>query len=430
MQKRLFSLMLIVITLFSVGCAGSSRPAVQNSDAPSGSQAAEQTEMTDDRHYVLDYHYGSLGSLGTSNSILETDDAVYYLYDELLYFSDKQYKDFMPLCPRPDCHHDDRDCGAYIGETLNGIWIYDKYIYYVDPMRKSETAMVTYPVLRRLRLDGTQHNDVMKLPAPEFDRQPERNQWSVFYMNKYMWVTCISFEKAVSIMPDETYVYRIDLEDMSVNETLSGPGWMLSENGRDMYCLATETTKDSDGFSRVSKYTLTHYDIETGETRSIGDLEMPDGLLLSYMEGVFGVYGNRFVYVFWNDAPARTMLYSMDLSTGESILLGEGDGSEKWPGIFDWTNGYFIRHYKPGVEDSSEWGLYVYDLDLNEADRYLYAGTPDADIDRTIFLQTDSYIFACSGNGMSYASAMPEWYIDKADIGTGNLMWKRWAPEG
>ena len=132
MKKRIATLTALIIALLSLfGCAKTG-----------GQDVGEQSGGIEDKRYVLDYHYGSLAALGTSNSILETDNSVYYLYENMIYFSDKDYKDWLPLCVKPNCSHSDKDCDAYIDGAESGIWIYDQYIYYVDPFMIHQRTLV------------------------------------------------------------------------------------------------------------------------------------------------------------------------------------------------------------------------------------------------------------------------------------------------
>ena len=110
--------------------------------------------------------------------------------------------------------------------------------------------------------------------------------------------------------------------------------------------------------------------------------------------------------------------------------------SLKWTS-FDWTNGCFVStfiRYQSSIKNKTEpyWGLYSYDLDFNEIDCCLYAEEFEETPLIYLAFQTDSYIFGIEAveGTVDTATTLPNWYIDKADIGTGELKWKRWEPEG
>ena len=97
---------------------------------------AAPTAAREDEFLVFDID-GSYAT-NTSEMIFESRDTVYYMLggdgrtEYRMYFTDKEYRDWMPLCGRPDCLHKNYECNAYLGDDLGGsiIWPYGDHFYF------------------------------------------------------------------------------------------------------------------------------------------------------------------------------------------------------------------------------------------------------------------------------------------------------------
>jgi hypothetical protein len=432
MAKKAAAFLLCMAALFFCGCEGK----------PTASTSVETGAATNAPR-CYDFHYGTLLSIGSGNNILETEDAVYYLFQDHIYYSDKTYKEFLPLCGKPDCNHKNADCDALIC-TKSGIWIYDGYLFYVDavPEDDEHEVYVTEPALWRMRLDGSQHEKVMQLPIQDFGFTPLRNSWSYVFTNKYLYVACSAYQTD-SVGPEASngaarcsYVIQLDSFEVSIIPSDNAPapqsfvGLPLAGRGSLLYSVRSHEDDPETGL-----LDLAVFDLDTLEGRSIGTLAKN----FYYLEGGFLLQDHAFEYICFDAQNMRMSLYRMDLETGENELLREGGPSEvKW-NTMDWANRYLFAHRRSNLLDRSEWGFYVFDSDLNEVDVLSYADAPEEIAKIRVFLQTDSYIFAAPEASMDpehpevvgiYAAfTIPTWYIDKAEIGTGTLAWHRWAPE-
>ncbi|MBR3382586.1 MAG: hypothetical protein IKG85_06060 [Clostridia bacterium] len=424
MRKALIILFCILITV-NIGCSNDAN----TDEHPNVSEHS-------DEGYCFDFHYGTLCSFMTGNNILETEDSIYYLYDDHLYFSDKSYKDFMPLCSRPNCSHDSEDCDAFI-YTKSGIWIYGKHIYYVDDVFDENGSIAfTEPALWRMRLDGTQHEKLMQLPLPDYGFTPVRNRWDYVFTDKYLYVSNTAFTDDPGNSGTNPYrSYLIDLDSFAVRDVYSSDnkdvptyaGLPIAGDGSGIYSVG-------DSADRPGCMDLMFLDYNNLEGRRVGTLEEN----FYYLEGGFMIVDDSFEYLCWDPSQMRLAVWRMDLETGANTLIKEGDGMEFKGYSMDWANGFVFDNYKRG--DRFEWGFYVMDADLNEVETSLYEDVPDEVLSIRVFLQTNSFIFAAppiSFNpehpdelGISAAFAIPTWYIDKSEIGTGNLAWRRWAPDG
>lgn len=412
-------------------------------DKNHSAEAAHESEETAPDGTCYDFHYGTLLSVGGGSNILETEDAVYYLFQDHVYYSDKTYKEFLPLCGKPNCDHRNEDCDAYLC-TKSGIWIYDGYLYYVDAVPESDDheVFVTEPALWRMRLDGTRHEKLLQLPVRDFGFTPFRNSWSYLFTTKYLYVSYAAYQTEM-INPEASdgagrCAYVICLDSLRVSELPSADapdtqgfvGLPLAGRGSTLYSVCSHKGGADDG-----RLELSVFDFETLKGRRIGTLAEN----FYYLEGGFLLLDHAFEYLCFDAVNMRMSLYRMDLETGENELLREGGPSEvKW-NTMDWANRYLFAHRRSNLLDRSEWGFYVFDSDLNEVDVLSYADAPEEIAKIRVFLQTDSYIFAAPEASMDpehpevvgiYAAfTIPTWYIDKAEIGTGTLAWHRWAPE-
>ena len=436
-MKRSIALILTLICLLmlSPGCIGSHEEALPMS-SPQAEMPITGSEkcMTrlPDGGYCFDYRYTSIGAIISEPTIFETDDAVYFLCRGRLYISDKQYKEFIPLCAKPNCDHDNEDCSAMLGENVTSFWIYDKYIYYIwDGLGPDESAAVTHPVLYRMGLDGYDHEKVIQLPEHQVDYTPGFCSWSYIFSNKYLFVTH-SLAKTTPAMGGklDTGSFIITLDDLNAKAVdTAGLGFPVYGRGSQLFCFGTEKSGERNYVPFFSVY-----DFETDEFRRIGEAE---GWIDVY-DGGNAVAGDKVVYLDWDQQNHIISLHAMDIETGENELLATGNEYKvKWL-VFDWSTQTLFRSYLgrndgPEEETRPNWGLYVCDLNGNELVKSLYEDLPEDFFEARLTYQTDNYIFAVPPDdegSFGTALTLPTWYIDKSEMGTENFGWRRWAPEG
>lgn len=429
-MKKTILLALCFLLLLPVGCAGRGDP--KQSETPSADSGDD-----DSTGYRFDYHYSAVAAFGTDTYVIETEDTVYYLCNNILYFSDKEYKEFIPLCPRPECDHKTSDCNAHI-DPIGGFWIYDKYIYYASydlGGKAPGDVPVKSASLWRIRLDGTAHEQVLVFDPVDLGFTPKRTKWSFNFIADRIYVTFSAYRDQTSLESSTAYglvyldefklpEYKTNSEDEKDEESLGGV-W-LSSDGNLIYELNTV----SDGNTGDEpKYRLTQYDMDTDEYTVLADLAIRP----EYLDGGFMVYDDAFYYNSFDGVNVH--LHKVDFGSNDisDKIIKEGPYNEVRIAYFDWKYGTLIGHVKDPDGDPAKSGLYVYDTDLDLVDSLSYAGLPEDVMKISIFLQTDNYLFAAlpkDDNSISCAYTIPTWYIDKSEIGTGNLAWRRWAPDG
>ncbi len=436
----------LAIMIMLYACSGETAPVqtpkpadFETSSAESGKpgetpDANNQTALPGEKSYCFDFRRSTEGALmHPATSIFETDDSIYYLSEGMLYFSDKTYKEFFPLCAKPNCNHKNKDCDAMIDPMQNSIFIYDRYIYYFeDNVGEDDADGVSYPSLCRMRLDGSQHEEVMRLPAADFGYTPLYNSWLFIFSNKYIYINYNAREKSYSVEGDDDCTqYVLNLETMEVKTADNGAGVpVIFGSGEMLYCLSPEQENE------VITWHFIEFNLETYERRVIGY----EHEWLYLLNDCVGVKDGEILYVTADRADLSAMrLWGMDIETGEKRLHYSTDNiySSKWHPYLDYTNGYYLNSYKgyndgPEEETRPNWGLYVTDTSGNVVSKFLHEDMPEDFFETQFLLQTESYIFAGppgEDGGFSIACSIPTWYLDKSEIAAGKPEWRRWAPE-
>ena len=436
-MKRFLILALCFLMLLPLGCVrpegnvtpdGTASPASDTETAP--------TASAEEDGYCFDYRFTTWGAIMNpgANCIVETDDCIYYLSNGTLWFSDREYKDFMPLCAKPNCDHNNPECDAklFFDEDIHGIWVYGSYIYYIDTnLAPGEEADITHPSLCRMRLDGSQHEEVMRLPEIEVDYTPEYNTWGYVFSNKYLWVTNSAWRQSAAMggMPDSaSFLIRLDTLKAEPREAV-GIGWPIYGIGERIYGFGNRYGENGERISAFSEYNF-----ETGEKRIIGDAEG----WVYMLEAGYGVSGNEVLYQTLDQETGELTVWGMDIDAGENRQILTGNTSDiKWVN-YDWTTGCYFKDYRGGRDGGEQmrpdWGFWMTDLSGNETLVLPYDDYPEDFGDSMIFLQTDSYIFAAPSldpdrPGYSAAFTVPTWYLDKTELGTDSFGWHKWAPE-
>jgi len=93
---------------------------------------------------------------GCFSQFIETYKGTYYLANSFVYFSSDGISEYLKLCSRPDCKHNNADCNAYVNS--NSIAYYNGYIYYVSIYQGSYW-------LFKMNMDGTDHINVKELAS-------------------------------------------------------------------------------------------------------------------------------------------------------------------------------------------------------------------------------------------------------------------------
>ncbi|MBR3382590.1 MAG: hypothetical protein IKG85_06080 [Clostridia bacterium] len=380
-MKRIVALVLAMLTLSSLSAC-----------SPSGDGEFYVCSMT-----------GHSGHSGTEQ-IFETNDAVYYLCSESginkhkldkLWIGEKGKDVWIPLCSKPNCMHNDEDCNAVLeGHAGGRIWLYGQHIYYVSD----------YSSLWRMRLDGSGHE---KLKTFEVD--PGGYVGTFFFHDRYLvLIAVVPPDGRTDSDVNEPKVYVVDL---SMNELEMRNVELVTESeGRKTigYPLIGD---EKYIYTVLDDCTLLRFDLESGTLSEICMLPFyPEEI------GIRKVGDKLYFYEPWTAG----MAVSVDVNTGMTDEIKRVEpGSECWYTI--------CGEHEIGVDPGSG-DLMIYD------DKCVFeTSVPVPEGTGTIFPMwtLDEVVYGFEYvNGEESILTPPQWYLDLSKLGTGNLTWRRWAPDG
>lgn len=456
MFKKLVSLLLCCLAVLAVGC-GAEPPAPSgeaNNTAPSAEQnTAAATEAPTEpagKSYCRDYKNVNYNSM-TTPVFAETDDAFYLLNTEehILYFTDKEYKDWMPLCGKPDCEHKGRDCNAYMDSE--SLILYDRYLYYIEGSgQQFPNERPNYKVqLCRMRLDGTSHETVCDLRAmlePEHKYRVDNCSWNFYATGKYIIARVGMVElRGQSTYIGHNYYYSIDLDTMQFIPVLEAYRDDPDHKNFIMYEARGSHAYGDLGALMSTQKLLVDLDLATGEVRELTEF---DGEIYYYERGL-GLVDNTLYFRVIDPlvgemySEAELMhLYALDIETGELTLVTEETAVYTRWDILDADAGYWYGMVN-NFGDEAEYGLYVCDLDRNVIAFIPRTDFPEELMEKVrVGIITEDYIFApavytervksTEGEWITVVrfsdDRTPTWYLIKAEIGTPDFKWHKWEP--
>lgn len=397
MKKGIVLLAAILLCLGQLAC--------NNAEAPS----AGTTTSGDSISYLC--NYSSLSSNGTTAQIYETDNTVYYLIESgageyMLCFSDKEYKDWMPLCSKPDCLHKGHDCNAVLEEGCNArILLYGDHFYYITEEQNAGSSVSLW----RMKLDGSGHELVYTLQQPNNGKVfYELKMWGWTFFNKYAdvgFVGCRSFDGDVDPELMESYHYLIDLSREPVTaEPFDGyfdesgtarSGIFLAGDGNIMYSYNAD---DNNAIYR--------FDIDARSAAKLCELPFDFNGRGCWLDG------QKLYFCCGSD------IACVNADNGSIEIL-----SDSAPEAVEWLFPFNDYVFGESAEAS------VSEICVCDFGGTLKARIPfPADADIAISYAIGDCIFGYESGSENKLEDPPSWYLDIRDIGTDRLMWRRWEP--
>ena len=227
---------------------------------PDGNYLADPMFDTDDPlpDYDANNDFILIGNYGLSGGgLCSTDDTIYYIIQHnekqtycTLMYRDKKTGISGPLCGKPECLHNDRDCNAYIStdkDYLYGLYVYDRKLY-----------LSTGSSVINMELDGTNRGG-MGISS------------GLFLTNGRV---------TNSAVPHRGYEYyfgtKYDITDGVVNETLvvaaqpldGGEGFKIIERA------VPDNTLCQVRFAGNDVYILVGYPVFLNEIDTVGEIEL------------------------------------------------------------------------------------------------------------------------------------------------------------
>lgn len=394
-MKKYLALLLSVSTLFCLAACAA------ETGKPGESAGDEPTAAPEEKFYVCSMDGCSRHS--GSEQLLETEDLIYYLcvtrvtHEPIkckVWFSDKKNRDWLPLCGRPDCMHDDKNCNALLeGNTGSKIWLYGRHIYYVSD----------YESLWRMALDGSAHEKVL-----DFEFESPDYVGSFYFHDKYLVLNSVGFSEDD---PDrevgEPHIFILDLslDKPVLRETAlaEGPegrkttGYPLAGEGKELYTVLDDCTLmrfDLEEASLTKVCVLPFYPTEYG-TRIAGD--------------------KIFFYEPWDAGMAVTV----DRNSGEIAEIKRTEpAAECWLQV---CGEYLIGN------DPESGDVFIYDSGCE-----FVASVPSPEGVGTMFpsWNLNGIVYGYEYvDGSESINDPPQWYLDLSELGTDHFAWRRWAPE-
>ena len=380
-----------------------------DADFPTAGPATTPHTQNEGVFYVMDFNdvYATTGM----QQIIETKDCVYYLCSvtadtSIVYFSDKEYKDWMPLCSKPDCLHGPKDvnCNAHLeGETFTKMWLYGDHIYYCSYLRgESELS------LWRMKLDGLDHEKLLILS------ESAGSSLGWFFHNKYLFLSSVSVVGENAETQSSTYIVDLSAAPIKsvkidlVDETGNSVDFRLPiiGCGDKLYCLS------NDGENYV--YCV---DISNAVRTTVCQLPADPGLAST------ALYDDTLYFCLAWDYGG---IITVDVNTGEQTVLNKAEPQTvKW--YLPYKRFIFGSNTSKSINPDLK-GTAVYDYD-GELIKDIPYESYNTDINISYII--GNYVFGydhCEGG--EFVTAPPTWYLDLRDIGTDNLMWRKWEPEG
>lgn len=369
-----------------------------------------QMEQTDRNSIISGIRTGIVNQfLSTGSNEFEcTDDGVYFLAKDIpgeyqygeegvrtegsycfLFFCPHDSDQMIKLCGRSDCPHDTMDCNAAFPEAYGGVSYYDEHLY-ITLFSGGPELLELY----RVNPDGSDRVKVMDCGSVSegystFGGVYVTNGYFLFYLVK------VNDETGERIM--DPYYYKLDgsMRKPKLAKGLKQAGTNISASIGGMDVFLTDTSVDPDGNTSGHNYRIA-WDPETDT--------------VTYLMDRTG-YG----YGYWGLEEAYLLV------EGAVVRLNYADGGKEV--LFDTglQGNLFPRFYPDCIVIFDETAadapvMYFYDWQGNRLGE-LSADFPNCSHAAALTGgETRDRILLRTGS-----CALPEYYIEKSDFGTGTI---------
>ena len=383
------------LTLSLLGCEQSRR---NGETEPEGTaepqvQADSACFVPQERTGIREQYLAILG-----NSFECTDTGVYFMCqdmkgDSFLLYGDHGSDTLVKLCGRPDCDHRGQDCNAYFSTGGSSVCYYDGYIYVT-------TASGGSVELFRLNLDGSDRVKVMDSsganPGPGYSGTVDTMAWNgVFFFS----LSKIDKEGNEEL---KSYYYLLDGSMEELGERIPGIGG-VSDGQQRIIVSEAQSGEPSQGG-------LYLWDPHTNETNYLVDVPY---LCTGYWGAETSYYMQKGVVYQLNYADGSSQAVFDTGLKGECRLSCTPDYiivSEHIP-----TESELAE--QPDLEFTSKVPtLYIYSWDFELLEK--------VEMPHPVKIWTDNMLCGETEDRLILAAQMfgvPEYYIEKSDIGTGNV---------
>ncbi len=381
---------LLTLVLVAVCLASCSKPSPLESNPHNAGNAFPSFAKLDPESLKPDEYYTSLRQGESSIArYIETPYGMYNLgTDRYIYYSENGNTKYIKLCNRPDCNHNTADCNAYTG--ANHIGYYKDNIYYIGGSS-----------INCMDIDGTNHKTVKSL------YEGSDNNVGYFHNGYYYYV--ITRGGTIGTLGNvDNNLYRVKIDDNSKPEILLTDDIVLDIN---MFFV----TKDYIfltiyNFDAIPSCYLYKFSCETKQLAKITDSWSGFGTVY---------FNNNYGYCY----RANEGIYRYTVDTDEIKLVKDikfdNDGYCATKFYPDYI--YLIHNNNEDPRDSQkrERVLYIYDWEFNLLNSIEFNYIPTKKIGGFVTVVGDYILFASNWDNN------PDYYIDKSEIGTCNLMFHK-----
>lgn len=386
-MKRKMIFLLAALMLFAAGIT-----ACKSSDEPGG----QDIDIKQEAGSISSRREGIYReSLPFSGRFAASENGVYSLNpvdrpnansQTVLFYTDYGSDTAVRVCSRPDCAHNDESCDAVLQEA-DIITFYNEHLYYSEVSVRSDSVYRLSLKVIRVDPDGRNRICVMDTQKyAQFDNgdfgYPDFSDGMFFF--KFFWLDEGGAEQV------QTYYYKLD-GSLSELQPVDVPLLFGTDGDKTFFYDPEEEVE---------------YSVWNPEEMSLTPLFTLDPETSCYMaeKNAYIMTDNK-IYRKDYDTGEETLLFDTGL-TGthrmrcfpDCIVVMDGiayDGSE--PGLEQQTLRFYSWEFEPLGEITLDYAI------LQGRTSPICAETPDK-----LLLSTDHRF-------------LPQYYIDKAEIGTGNL---------
>ena len=326
----------------------------------------------------------------------ETELGCYCLGGGFLYFAPAGSTEFQLLCSRPDCAHTDENCNAYAGE---GFTYYNGNLYAVCSGINSDG----FPQFQVVQIspDGSSHEHIGCFQTVDYPDGSTRGPRLFTLHGKCAYYTIVSNHPGASGY--ESHIFRMDVTtgkstELPVSEESARctGGYYFQFDGEKWYFVTSQVLEDGS----ESCY-LACVDMEAGAYTLVAEGDCFNRYVVE--DGIISYF-----------QPGQGFC-QLDTASGEDqCILPQGDG-EAWcisTAHYDRDRVYCTASTM--TDQGKTWCLQIYDRDYNLIDQVAYSAG------LSYLTATQDYILFGrapeTGTGL-----IPAAYINKSDIGSGNL---------
>ena len=373
MIKKISTLLILVLT---AGCLAScSKPSIIDSKI-SINQKPEQ--------YYSSFKQNEAGVA----KFLETPYGMYNLgSDKYIYYSEKGNMKYVKLCSKPNCNHKSKDCNAYTDSYQIGY--YKDKIYYTSDS-----------ILNCMEMDGSNHLRVKTL----YD-SPDANFG--YFHNGYFYYVITRGGTVGSPSNVDNNLYRVKIDDNSKPEIIITDDIILDIH---MFIVLGNTI-----YLYIYNYNdwgcyLYSYSTKTEILTKLTDYW--SGFGSSFFDEDYG-------YCYRPNEGIYKYNVARNEITLEKAIKFNNHGLCAVKFCPDYI--YIIHHTSEDrfTNYSQNQVLYIYDWDYNLVDSLIFDKVPDGEYGGYLTYSDDYIIFS------SDYHHVPDYYIDKSEIGTDNLMFHK-----